>query len=208
MAELDSEGKHGITLSTGRLESLADGIFAFAMTLLIMSLIFPDTVPESANMEVQDLLFGQADKFINYAMSFILLAVFWLAHHQQFHYIKRTDSRLLWINIFLLMFVTLVPFSTDIVGDFSGQTNAEVLFAVNLLMLGLLFWANWVYATRNHRLVDPELRREIIARGTRRNLVTPAVSLIVLVLSFFIPQWSPWLYLSIPVMLSIGPFRR
>ncbi len=208
MTKPDSENKPGLTLTTGRIEALTDGIFAFAMTLLVLSLSLPDALPGLANLKLQDVLVGQAHKFYNYALSFVLLAVFWIAHHQQFHWIKRTDYRLLWINIFLLMFVALMPFSTDVVGDFGGQTTAEILFAGNMLILGLLFLVNWVYATRNHRLVDADLGTEVIARGIKRNLVTPAISVIVIVLSFFIPHWSSWLYLLIPIVLAIKPFRR
>lgn len=206
--ESDSEKKHGIILTTGRIEALTDGIFAFAMTLLVLNLALPDTVTELSAIRLQNLLIGQAHKFFNYALSFILLALFWVVHHQQFHQIKHSDSRLLWINIFVLMFVALMPFSTDLIGDFSGQTMAEVIFATNLLILGLLFTANWAYATRNHRLVDPDLDREIIVRGMRRNAVSPAISVIVIALSFIIPPWSLWLYLLVPVVLALKPFRR
>jgi len=208
MTKLDSKRQHSITLTTGRIETLSDGIFAIAMTLLALSLELPDAAAELADVKLGYLLFSQAHKFINYALSFILLAIFWIAHHQQFRHIKRTDSGLLWINIFILMFVVLMPFSTALVGDFSGQTTAEILFATNLLILGLLFGANWVYATRNHHLVDPELDREVIFTGTRRNLVIPAISVIVILLSLFIPHWSLWLYILVPVILSLGPFRR
>ena len=208
MTEPDSKRKHRITLTTGRIETLTDGIFAIAMTLLVLSLNLPETVTGATDVQLRDLLFGQAHKFVNYALSFVLLAIFWIVHHQQFHHIKRTDSRLLWINIFILMFVVMMPFSTDLVGDFSGQTTAEILFATNMLILGLLFTANWVYATRNHRLVDPELDGEFITKATRRNLVTPAISVIVILLSLFIPHWSTWLYVMVPVVLALGPFRR
>ncbi len=208
MTESDSEKKAGLTLTTGRIEALTDGIFAFAMTLLVLNLSLPDSVTGLANIKLYDLLFGQAHKFFNYALGFILLAIFWVVHHQQFHQIKRTDSRLLWINIFALMFVALMPFSTDLVGDFGGQTTADVFFAGNLLILGLLFLVNWTYATRNHRLVAHDLGREVIAQGIRRNLVTPAISVIVIMLSFFIPHWSLWLYVLVPFVLVLRPFRR
>lgn len=198
----------GFTLTTSRIQTLADGIFAIAMTLLVLNLIMPDGVAEVADAELHTLLAGQAHKFFNYVLTFMLLAIFWIVHHQQFHRIKRTDSQLLWINILILMFVALMPFSTDIVGDFGGSTTAEIFFAGNLLVLGLLFMANWAYATYNHRLVAPDLDRGIIVRGLRRNMVTPTISAAVIILSFFIPQWCLWLYLLSPIIQSLSPFRH
>lgn len=207
MAKPDAD-KHGFTLTTARIQALTDSIFAFAMTLLVLNLTLPDALARLPNVKLYDLLIGQAQKFFHYILAFMLLATFWIQHHQQFHSIRRTDSRLLWINIFLLMFVALMPFSTDVVGDFAGSKTAEVFFGGNLLILGLLFLANWAYATSNHRLVDAELDREIITRGLRRNMVMPAVSVVVIVLSFFITRWSLWLYLLIPFLTMFESLRR
>jgi hypothetical protein len=84
---------------------------------------------------------------------------------------------------------------------------ADVFFASNLLILGVLFLVNWAYASKNHRLVDPDLDEEIITLWFRRGLVMPIVSVLVIVFSFFIPNWSLWLYLVVPFLLMIGPFR-
>lgn len=206
MSKRSSEGQ-GFWLTTSRIQTLADGVFAIAMTLLILSLSLPDATEENG-ANLHSLLFGQADKFVNYFVSFLLLAVFWIIHHQQFHYIKRTDSRHLWINIAILMFVALIPFSTDLVGDYSGTTIAEMFFAGNLLVLGMLFLGNWVYATRRHRLVENDMSETVVVQGIRRNLIAPAISLVVIGLSVVIPEWSLWLYVSIPIILALPPFRR
>ena len=206
MSKRSSEGD-GFWLTTSRILTLADGVFAIAMTLLILSLSLPDaTQANGANLHI--LLFGQAHKFVNYFVSFLVLAVFWVIHHQQFHYIKRTDSRHLWINIAILMFVALVPFSTDLVGEYSGTTIAEMFFAGNLLVLGMLFLGNWIYATTGRRLVENDMSEATVVQGIRRNLVTPAISLVVIGLSAVIPEWSLWLYVAIPILMMLPPFRR
>ena len=206
MSKRSSEGD-GFWLTTSRILTLADGVFAIAMTLLILSLSLPDATEENgANLHI--LLFGQAHKFVNYFVSFLVLAVFWVIHHQQFHYIKRTDSRHLWINIAILMFVALVPFSTDLVGEYSGTTIAEMFFAGNLLVLGMLFLGNWIYATRRRQLVENDMSEATVVQGIRRNLVTPTISLVVIGLSAVIPEWSLWLYVAIPILMMLPPFRR
>jgi len=206
LSKRSSEGD-GFWLTTSRIQSLTDGVFAISMTLLILSLSLPDATEENgANLHI--LLFGQADKFVNYFVSFLVLAVFWIIHHQQFQHIKQTDSRHIWINVAILMFVALVPFSTDLVGDYSGTTIAQMFFAGNLLVLGMLFLGNWIYATRGRQLVENDMSEAVVVKGIRRNLVTPAISLVVIGLSVVIPEWSLWLYVSIPIILALPPFRR
>jgi uncharacterized membrane protein len=200
-----SSGKPRLVLTTRRIEALADSIFAIAMTLLVLTLTLPDMTQTKLNLS--QLLATQWPKFFNYALSFLLLAVFWIVHHQQFHVIRRTDRRHVWINIGILMFVALMPFSTDVAGDYSGQTLAELMFSANLMILGLLFLLNWWYACRHHRLVGPDLSKETIATGIRRGSITPVVAAISMVLSLFMPRWGLTAYLLIPV-IQLHPWFR
>ena len=187
-------------LSTHRIEALTDGIFAFAMTLLVINLRFPDTARQSG-LGLSSLLFGQIQAFFDYFVSFFLLALFWVMHHQQFHHIRRSNASLLWVNILLLSFIVLVPFSTSLTSDFDGQTPAEAFFAANMFIIGLLFLVNWVYSTWQRRFVDPTLEDSFIAESTKLNLVIPAVSLLVFFLAFFIPHRSEYFYLLIPLFI-------
>lgn len=198
--------KPRFVLTTRRIEALADGIFAIAMTLLVLTLTLPDMT--QTKLGLYQLLAAQWPKFFNYALSFVLLAIFWIIHHQQFHVIRRTDRLHVWINIGILMFVALMPFSTDVMGDYSNQTLAELLFGANLLLLGLLFSLNWWYACRNHRLVDPDLDREIIVRGLRRSFITPVVAAVSMIISLFIPRWGLTVYILIPVIQMLPWFRH
>ena len=200
-----SSGKPRFVLTTRRIEALTDGIFAFAMTLLVLSLTLPDAT--QTRLSLSQLLADQWPKFFNYALSFVLLAIFWIVHHQQFHLIRRTDRRHIWINIGILMFVALVPFSTDVAGDYSSQTLAELLFSGNLMILGLLFLLNWWYACRNHRLVDRDLSRETIARGIRRNCITPGIAAVSMIISVFMPRWGLTVYMLIP-LIQLHPWFR
>jgi uncharacterized membrane protein len=193
--------------STNRLEALSDAIFAFAMTLLVLNLGFPDSVTGDATSRLSVLLAGHINQFINYAIGFILIAIFWIAHHQQYHLIKKADSRLIWINIAMLMFVALMPFSTDLVGDFNGQVIAVVFFACNLLIVGLLLMLGWAYAIKNKKLIDEEVDLALIKKITRRNFLTPAISVVVIILAFYVPGHSLLAYLLVPLAYLLKPFR-
>jgi len=196
--------EHGMT--THRLEALSDGIFAIAMTLLVLNLALPEAGEGLA--ELQSLLLGQLDKFLSYAVSFILLAILWVMHHEQFHYIKRTDGRHLWINVFFLMFVALVPFSTSLVGDYSQEAVAEVFFGLNISMVAMLLLCSWLHATDHHRLVDPSLDPRRVALLKRRGVFTSVVPVLAMALAFINPDISAYIYLSIPVFLGVSEYRH
>jgi len=202
-----SSGRTPFDLSTDRVESLADGIFGFAMTLLVLNLSLPDRI-EPTSAALSKLLLGQARNFYAYILSFLLLGNLWAAHHRQHQFINRTDTQHVWINIFLLMFVALVPFTTTLISDFGDTVLAEAIFALNLFLLSALFLFNWLHATRNHRLVNNDLDDATIRVMTRRMLVLPAVPLLVLVVCPFFPSYSSFLYVLIPVLYWRRVFRR
>lgn len=196
-------------MTTRRIESLADGIFSIAMTLLVLNLALPEMGDDlTPATELHDLLFGQTHEFFNYALSFILLAIFWSVHHQQFHFIKRTDHTHLWINICSLMFVALVPFSTSLTGDYPDETTAKLFFDLNLFILGTLNALNWTYATNDYRLVDRGLDPRRISAENRRDAIIPVVALLAMVLAFITPLWSSCVYLLVPVMSAHSWFRH
>ncbi len=195
-------------VTTHRIEALTDGIFAIAMTLLVLTLDIPEAKTELIQtVELHRMLIGQMHKFFNYALSFLLLAIFWVKHHQQFHFIKRTNRKHLWINIVTLMFIALIPFSTSLIGDYNDDRVAEFFFASNLFIIGMLFLWNWVYATKGHRLVDRSLDQQRIALWKKRGAVIPLVSLLAMVLSLTNPQFTFYAYLLIPIILALPHFR-
>ncbi|MBU0630728.1 MAG: DUF1211 domain-containing protein [Candidatus Margulisbacteria bacterium] len=197
-----------VWLRTNRIEGLSDGIFAFSMTLLVMTLNLPEAGKNLVSGNLGQLLIGQSDKFFNYALSFILIAIVWMIHHQQFHFIKKTDQRHLWINIYLLMFVALIPFSTTLVGDYAKSTAAELFFDLNLFLVGVALFLNWEYSTRGYRLVNKTLPQERIVLGWRRTLVMPLVALLAMSLVYFDPNYSSYAYLTIPFILAFPYFKN
>lgn len=190
-------------MTTRRIEALADGIFAIAMTLLVLNLALPERGKGLTHAGLHDLLIGQADKFFVYVLSFILLAVFWIWHHQQFHVTKRSDRKHLWINIGFLLFVALIPFSTSLIGDYRNEPMAQIFFGTNILVLAVILTCNWVYSTNHHRLVDPDLDARRIALGKKRGVVVVLVSVLAIGLSFVIPQNCSYIYLLIPILQRV-----
>ena len=191
--------ERGITVS--RLTTLTGGIFAISMTLLFWTINLPGTGKALAPMTVRSFFTDQFQEFFNCAVSFLLLANFWIMHHQQFHYIKRTERRHMWINLIILMFTALVPFSTSLVGDYPRQTIPAFFFASNMFILGMLFLCNWMYATKEYRLIGPSLDIKHIKLIRRRSLVLPLVGLLAMVMAVVYPLASLYVFLLVPVII-------
>lgn len=188
--------------NTKRIETLVDGIFAISMTLLVLNLDVPQLADTVSDATLISVLIGLWPKFFTYALSFVLLAIFWRVNHSQFYHIKRVNTPLLWLTIIWLLFVALVPFSTSLTGEYGYLTSAEVFFNLNLLLIGSLTALIWYYATEN-KLIGKDLTLEEIGHIRKVNLVFPLASLLAVLMAFISPSWSTLSYLLIPVIMRI-----
>ena len=159
-----------VWMTKSRLEAVVDGVFAIAMTLLVLGINEPLLPHETTSSELLSVLFGMSAEFYHYALAFLILAAFLLVHHKQFARIERMDVNLFWLNILMLLFVCLVPFSTALSGDYSDTQIAVVFFHINLLVIGLLYLAHWRYASHGHRhcgcVPAPICHQEGLVHGT------------------------------------------
>jgi len=175
-AEQDTRG-----LSKSRVEALTDGIFAVAMTLLILDVKVPLV---SHTEDLPRELLALWPRLVSYAISFVMLGIYWVGHHNQFHLIRRTNRTLLWINILFMMTICFVPFSAALLSAYATQPLALAVYGVNLVTIGLILYGHWSYATFGHRLVDRDLDNRVIRFASRRILIGPVVFSLASVLSF------------------------
>ncbi|MFA4878379.1 MAG: TMEM175 family protein [Methanoregula sp.] len=195
----ETHGNFESHLSKGRLEALSDGIFAFAMTLLVIGLAVPDKatlVP--TNAYALGVLIGLYSAFLHYILAFLILGAFWLSQHMQFHSVRTPDKIFTWINLITLMFVASLPFSASFSGAFSGVPVGAMVFEVNLLLIGLGLSVQWWYATDHNRLVEPTLTPAYIRKIRFRNLVLPAVSIVGILFALSGNTWSTAIYMTLP----------
>lgn len=157
MDQKKNQTTSGGGLAKSRIETLCDGVFAIAMTLMVFGIKVPIVAGVMGSPDLADALLALWPQFVTYAISFVMLGVFWIGHHNQFHYIRRTDRVLLWINITFLMFVTAIPFSTQVLGQYRSQPAAVVFYALNLALVGFILYGQWWYATVNRHLIDADL---------------------------------------------------
>jgi uncharacterized membrane protein len=190
-------------INVRRIETLVDGIFAIAMTLLVLGIAVP-SVANPTEASLYKALFDLLPNFYSYFISFVLLAVFWRINHLQFNRIKRADGTLLWIIIIWLLFVALVPFSAFFVGEYGNFQIPNIFFDLNLFFIGFLLFLNWRHAI-NQGLVD-KVDEETLKSSLKVNLMLPVISLVAAGITFlpFMNEWgygwSSLVYLIIPLL--------
>jgi uncharacterized membrane protein len=191
------DGQGDLRISKNRLEALVDGIFAFAMTLLVTGLVIPHISKPEAEAKLAISVAEMRSEFISFLVAFFVLASFWLKHNRHFHYVRRVDSGIMRITLFILACVVLMPFTTNISGDYSHARFAVDLFHVNMFSLGLFFLIHWWYLTRHPDITSAVIGSREASTGMYGSLVTPLISALAFVLSFISPSWSMATYLLI-----------
>jgi uncharacterized membrane protein len=195
-------------ISKNRLETLVDGIFAFAMTLLVLGINLPKPTESLAPAALTGLIEGLVPQVFTFIIAFLVLALFWLAHHRQFHFVRQVDPTLLWINVFILIAIVFVPFSTDIAGDYPDVLSAVLLLHINMLIVGLFFAVEWRHICRHEDLCDPVPEKENVRRWFLRSALVPVVAVIAVIIAIFSPPLSLMTYLLLPAVAYLMRFIR
>jgi uncharacterized membrane protein len=196
-------------LGKNRIEALSDGVFAIAMTLLVLDLRAPELPPNAPNVEVFPALLGLWPKFVSYAVSFVSLGVFWVSHHTMYHAVRWVDRGLLWFNIFFFMFVSLLPFSTSLLNAFPQTQVAPLFFGANLTIIGWLLFFQWLYVGRKRDMLAPFVTEEYRAAVRFRTLMVPIVMTFTMLICFWSVEISLTIYLTLlPFYMLPGKFDR
>lgn len=144
-----------IPVSKHRMEALADGVFAIAMTLLVLELRIPDLPKPASAMDIGHALHHEIPVFFSFLITFILAGVFWYLHQSLLQQLKTVRGALLPLNILFLMFVSVLPFSTGMLGRYLTNTFAQELYFGNQFALGLLLVLQWRVALAKDLVAEP-----------------------------------------------------
>jgi len=185
-------------LTTERITAFSDGVFSIAITLLVLNL----RVPIVLSSKLPGELLKQSPSLLSYLLSFVIVGIYWIAHHNMFHYIKRSDRPFLWINILLLMCVAFIPFPAGLLGQYPTQSISVIIYASSLILTNLMLSLLWWYATSNHRLVDQDTDPHFVRTVNRRNMTAPVVYLVSIGLSFLSPLASLIVFFLFPCITS------
>jgi uncharacterized membrane protein len=153
--------------SVERLAALSDGIFGVAMTLLLLELHVPAREAIHGEGELWRALIGLAPQLAVYLMSFLTLGIFWVGQQAQLSQLTRSDRHLTWIHLLFLFAITLMPFSTRLLAEFTAFRAALLAYWANIALLGLLLWSSWRRAGAA-KFIDPDLAPEHQAAICRR----------------------------------------
>lgn len=169
----------------GRILALSDGVFAIAITLLILEIAVPATAGDAG---LPKALLGLWPRYLAYLLSFVVIARFWVTHRLAFQLIARADAALVWLNLLLLMFVAFLPFPTAVVGRHTGSPAAAVLYATSVLLASLASAASWWYASGRGQLLRPDVRRARVTAARARTLSAPVFFALTVPVAVFAPH--------------------
>ena len=161
-------------MGKGRIEAFSDGVFAIAITLLVLEIKVPDPLTTTPAQLPGRLLHLWPELF-SYALSFVSIGVYWVAHHLMLHPLRRVNRTLLWLNNLVLMAVALIPFSADLLGQFRHEPVAVAVYDGNLALTSSSLEMFWWYITRSHRLTDHPIDPWLARTGHRRTLAAMAI---------------------------------
>jgi uncharacterized membrane protein len=210
----------GAVFSTGRVEAFSDGVFAIAITLLILDIRLPDT-PESDTRDTGTLtdaglrheLLALWPSYLAYLVSFLLIGMVWINHHRMFHHITHVDGRMLGLNVLLLADVAFLPFPTSVLAQSlrsgSAEHTAAVFYGLVLVIGGVFFNAVWWYAASGHRLLGERITPHEAKVMLRRWTLGPVLYLVAAVIGLFsaVGSLASYVFLLVFYFFDVRPTR-
>lgn len=184
--------------------SFSDAVFAFAITLMALSIDIPDLPTHLTQSELLDKLYGLYPQFESYIISFAVIAIFWVSYHQVFNHIKGSHITMVYLNLLFLLLITLLSLSTSLVINYGTYQIPYVIYCFIVIMTSSLLATIWWHATKNKSLIDKNLHPFFI-KGILVNLMSiPIVFTISIIISFInldIAQYF-WLFIA-PLNIAI-----
>ena len=187
-----------------RVLALTDGVFAIAATLLVIELVVPTLSAGASSADLWNAISGELHVFLAYLLSFFILGVWWNAHHRHYSLIRDTDWTLRWLNLLLLLWIALLPFFTKILAEYGDLQAALALYSLNQAAAGLFLTLSWIYASRNHRLIDKDVPDKTIRLTLIRSSTAPILFFVSIGVSFINPilTYISWFGL-VPIVILL-----
>jgi uncharacterized membrane protein len=179
-------------LGKNRIEAISDGIYAIAMTLAVLSIDVPTLEP--SQMTLIRAIPGILSDLRHYIIAFLTLASFWIGQHYLMDRIKRTDTGLNWIVLIHLLFIALIPVTTDVIGNFNSILAVQI-FVINIFFISLTIDIEYIYVRTHQELgLDIEIRKHKYLGM----IIFPGFSVLIFFLAWPLEEWATLLYLLMP----------
>jgi TMEM175 potassium channel family protein len=188
-----------------RIVAFSDGVFAIAITLLVLQLEVPEHFQHD---DLTQALLEQWQDVFAYALSFAVIGRFWVIHHRFFGDVTGFDAQLIALNLFYLAWIVLIPFSSEVLGDHGGEKAAVILYSINLA--GVVLSGVWLFADAQRvglTREEPEVARENRGRALR----IAAVFVLSIPVALVNPRLAQWLWLALflsPLAERLSARRR
>jgi uncharacterized membrane protein len=181
-----------------RIEALSDGVFAICLTLLVLDIKVPISEAIKTESELIHSFILLTPKFLAYVLSFMTLGIFWVGHSTQLQFIDKSDKNVNWINLFFLLFVSLLPFTTAFLSEYIEFKFVILVYWLNLFLMGVFVYINWKYAYKKNYLSLPEDEAQHTNKLISQRIITAQALYAFGALLCFINT-----YLSIAVIIMI-----
>lgn len=174
-----------------RMILFSDAVFAIAITLLVIELKLPE-LDEVNNKTLATALLHVFPHFFSLLLSFLIIGIYWAAHHHMFYYVINYDKKLLWLNLFFLFFIVLMPFSSNVYGVYSNINTAFLLYVFNISMLSVFNYLMYHHISRPGKNLSLGLENPRLVKyyKTRSWIVALCFGIGVLVSLFFPTRWG------------------
>jgi uncharacterized membrane protein len=191
-------------MGKNRLEAFSDGVIAIVITLLVLEI----RVPEVKNgLELRAALVHLLPKLAAYVISFLVLAVWWMSHHQLMEQVRTVDRGLLWLNNLFLLSLAFIPFPTALMGEYPAQPDGAVIYGLVCTLAGLSFFAMRTYAGRKPTMLVHQDAAAEIQSLRARSLLSPVLYGSAAVLALWLPAGSMAIFAGIPVYFALARRR-
>lgn len=203
------QGSATSSLSKHRLEALTDGIFAVAMTLLVIELKVPETAHIETTAQLHAALAHLLPKFIAWLISFFVLAIFWVSHHRLFHFVRHVDVPLQWLTIGYLTCVSLMPFSSALTGEYGGALISQVFYSINMALLSVMALLKSRYVFHHPELCGPTPMPVGVFKGARvRTSGLIAIAFLAVIITWILPDKGAIGNMAFMLMVVFGKIGR
>ena len=196
---------------TARVEAFSDGVFAIAITLLVLEIRVPEPDLTGHGSTLLSALLALWPSYLGYLISFVTIGIMWVNHHNMFMLIRRTDRYFLLISVLFLMCIAFLPFPTAVLAEYlsepKGRRLAVALYSATFVLIALAYNGLWLYAVRNGRLLEKDADREAVESISRRYMMGP----IAYAVSFGLAFINTWASLAVHGLLAaffVLPVRK
>lgn len=182
-----------------RLEAFSDGVFAIAITILVLSV----HLPETAHGHLKEALYALAPHFAAYAVSFIIIGLYWVAHHISFHKVAKVDGAFLWLNMLLLLFISFMPFPAYLLGAYPLEQVSLIIYGITLMLTNLTGFAMTWYTCVHPELLNYVFTLKDFKKQIPLYSIVNTAYLVAILIAGVAPIISYIIYISIAVIMVV-----